>query len=83
MHANLQAPPEIIHRLELRESSEIRVELIAGQRCRLGVYRGSPSATDASDLILVAGFALDVAGARELRSALALAIVRLEAVVEE
>ena len=79
MAANLTT--ELVHRQELREQAEIRTEILAGTqpaRCRLGLYRGSP-ASEASEFVLVSGFAVDLAGARELRSAIALAIYRLEA----
>ncbi len=75
--------PEIIHRIELREQAEIRVELIAGSRCRLGIYRASPSASEVAGMVLTSGFAVDLDGARQLRSSLALAIVKLESEAAE
>lgn len=63
-------PIKIVHEQPLRESASIRVEILADSRIRTGLWR---------DDVLVAGFAMSAADARELRSALGLAIREVEA----
>ena len=67
---------DLIHVVAIRQTVELRVEVLDGARVRLGLYRASPSAPD--DLVLTSGFALTLGEARELQSALSLAAIRLE-----
>lgn len=68
-----------VHAQPLRESAELRVETLGDERIRLGLWRRSAASTDPADFALVAGFAVSASDARELRSALALAISEVEA----
>ncbi|MHB1330258.1 MAG: hypothetical protein ACYC2K_18825, partial [Gemmatimonadales bacterium] len=70
---------KVVHKSALRESAEVRVEVIAESLIRLGLWRRSPASTDPDDFALASGFALSVADAKELRGALGLAIAEVEA----
>lgn len=70
---------KVIHESPLRESAALRVEILKGRRIRTGLWRRSASSVDPDDFTLTAGFALSIEEARELRSALGLAISTLEA----
>ncbi len=70
---------KIVHHMPLRESAAIVVEVLDDGRIRLGLWRSSPASTDPDDATLVSGFAISHSDARELRAALQLAIVQVEA----
>lgn len=70
---------KVIHESPLRESASLRVEILRHRRIRIGLWRRSPASVDPEDFSLASGFAVSIEDARELRSALALAVAELEA----
>ena len=61
---------KVVHEIPLREPASVKVEVLPDDRVRAGLWR---------DGALVAGFALNAADTRELRSALAIALAMIEA----
>ncbi|MFN0177172.1 MAG: hypothetical protein ACKVZ0_00095 [Gemmatimonadales bacterium] len=80
MIENVGEPSNVVHSIAGRpEATRINVEVLPPDRGRLALRRRSPNSSDPDDFVVVQSIAFDLPTARELRSALALLISRLEA----